>query len=183
LAIDIPLHTKLSYSFKGQLEPFPSQVFAFIVSFLSFCSRPFVPDYYSNFIHLVVEESDAIVSTAWSSHWFHCPFLDDTLRVESSSPSTSSHFQIFANQLPTALQSIIMSAWGTGDMAAALPDATTEQPAIEQSSEAPAAEKKADPQAYGWAAPTKYDYETFNKTNKELEEAQASAQPTENQAE
>ncbi|KAH8776950.1 P-loop containing nucleoside triphosphate hydrolase protein [Hyaloscypha finlandica] len=76
-----------------------------------------------------------------------------------------------------------MSAWGTGDMAAALPDATTEQPAIEQGSEAPAAEKKADPQAYGWAAPTKYDYETFNKTNKELEEAQASVQPTENQAE
>lgn len=76
-----------------------------------------------------------------------------------------------------------MSAWGTGDMAAALPDATNEQPAIEQGSEAPAVEKKADPQAYGWVAPTKYDYETFNKTNKELEEAQASAQSTENQAE
>jgi ATP-dependent RNA helicase DDX3X len=74
-----------------------------------------------------------------------------------------------------------MTAWGTGDMVAALPDATVEQPAVEQA-DAPAAEKK-DPQAYGWVAPTKYDYETFNKTNKELEEsreAQASAESAEN---
>jgi ATP-dependent RNA helicase DDX3X len=77
-----------------------------------------------------------------------------------------------------------MSAWGTGDMAAALSNVTVEQPAIEQSPEAPAA-GKVDPQAYGWVAPTKYDYETFNKTNKELEEAQAkaSAESAENQAE
>jgi ATP-dependent RNA helicase DDX3X len=66
-----------------------------------------------------------------------------------------------------------MSAWGTGDMAAALPDAAVEQPAVEQASDAPATEKK-DPQAYGWVAPTKYDYETFNKTNKELEESRES---------
>ncbi|KAE9370611.1 DEAD-domain-containing protein [Stipitochalara longipes BDJ] len=72
-----------------------------------------------------------------------------------------------------------MSAWGIGDMAAALPD---NQPAVEQGSEAPATEKK-DPQAYGWVAPTKYDYETFNKTTKELEEAQASAEVPENPAE
>lgn len=72
-----------------------------------------------------------------------------------------------------------MSAWDTGDMAAALPDAA---PPVEQGSEAPATEKK-DPQAYGWVAPTKYDYETFNKTNKELEEAQAAAAPEEHEAE
>ncbi|KAN0106257.1 DEAD domain containing protein [Hyaloscypha variabilis] len=72
-----------------------------------------------------------------------------------------------------------MSAWGTGDMAAALPDGA---PPAEHGSEAPATEKK-DPQAYGWVAPTKYDYETFNKTTKELEEAQASAEVPENPAE
>jgi len=72
-----------------------------------------------------------------------------------------------------------MSAWGTGDMAAALPDGPAP---LEQGSEAPAIEKK-DPQAYGWVPPTKYDYETFNKTNKELEEAQASAEVPEDQAE
>jgi ATP-dependent RNA helicase DDX3X len=73
-----------------------------------------------------------------------------------------------------------MSAWGTGDMAAALPDAAVEQPA-EQVTDAPAAETK-DPQAYGWVAPTKYDYETFNKTNKELEETRE-VESGENQAE
>jgi ATP-dependent RNA helicase DDX3X len=60
-------------------------------------------------------------------------------------------------------------------MAAALPDATVEQPAVEQASEAPAAEKQ-DPQA--WVEPMKYDYATFNKTNKELEESRE-AQPAE----
>jgi hypothetical protein len=104
---------------------------------------------------------------------------DASRLVYSYSPL--SYFNFFANHLSRALQSIIMSAWGTGDMAAALPDANVEQPAGEQGSEAPAT--KMDPQAYGWVAPTKYDYETFNKTNKELEEAQASAEAAENQAE
>lgn len=63
-----------------------------------------------------------------------------------------------------------MAAWGTGDMAAALPDATVEQPAVKQASYAPAAEKQ-DPQAHGWVEPMKYDYERFNKTNKQLEES------------
>jgi ATP-dependent RNA helicase DDX3X len=70
-----------------------------------------------------------------------------------------------------------MAAWGTSDIAAALPDTTVEQTAVEQASEAPAAEKQ-DPQAHGWVEPMKYDYETFNKTNKELEESRE-AQPAE----
>ncbi len=70
-----------------------------------------------------------------------------------------------------------MAAWGTGDMTAALPDATVEKPAIEQASEAPTAEKQ-DPQAHGWVEPMKYDYVTFNKTNRELEESRE-AQPAE----
>lgn len=74
-----------------------------------------------------------------------------------------------------------MAAWGTGDMAAALPDPAIEQPTVE-GPEAPATEKM-DPQAYGWVAPTKYDYETFNKTAKELAEAQPLGEAGENQAE
>lgn len=66
-------------------------------------------------------------------------------------------------------------------MAAALPGPANEQPAVE-GSEAPAGEKK-DPQAYGWVAPTKYDYETFNKTNKELAEGPPAGEFGEAQAE
>lgn len=116
----------------------------------------------------------------WDSVMISPPFLTEMRHDVSTSPL--SHFWIFANYLSTALQSTIMSAWATGDMAAALPDATVEQPAVEQGPEAPAAEKK-DPQAYGWVAPVKYDYDTFNKSNKELEEARASAESSENQAE
>jgi ATP-dependent RNA helicase DDX3X len=73
-----------------------------------------------------------------------------------------------------------MSTWGTGDMAAALSDATAEQPAVEQTPDTPAAEKK-NPQEYGWVATTKYDYATYNKTTKELAEAQASTEDLEGQ--
>jgi ATP-dependent RNA helicase DDX3X len=73
-----------------------------------------------------------------------------------------------------------MSAWGTGEMAAALPDATAEQAAVEQTPDAPAAEKK-NPQEYGWVATTKYDYATYNKSTKELAEAQASTEGVEGQ--
>ncbi len=65
-------------------------------------------------------------------------------------------------------------------MAEALPDTTAEQTAVEQTPDAPAAEKK-NPQEYGWVATTKYDYETYNKSTKELAEAQASTENVEGQ--
>lgn len=55
-------------------------------------------------------------------------------------------------------------------MSAALPDST---PAV---AEAPPADAPKNPQAYGWVAKTSYDYDTYNKSSKELAEAQTSAE-------
>lgn len=58
-----------------------------------------------------------------------------------------------------------MSAWETGDMAAALPD-TTETPDV-------VAVERKNPQEAGWVVAKKYDYETYNKSTKEQAEARA----------
>ncbi|KAH7317202.1 P-loop containing nucleoside triphosphate hydrolase protein [Rhexocercosporidium sp. MPI-PUGE-AT-0058] len=63
-----------------------------------------------------------------------------------------------------------MADWNTAEMSAALPDQTSEGVDVA----APAAAPMKNPQEYGWVAPVKYDYETYNKTTKELAEAQAS---------
>ncbi|KAL2065460.1 hypothetical protein VTL71DRAFT_3130 [Oculimacula yallundae] len=61
-----------------------------------------------------------------------------------------------------------MSAWETNNMSAALPDQAPE-------AAAPAAATHKNPQEYGWVEPTKYDYETYNKSTKEMADAQASS--------
>lgn len=58
-----------------------------------------------------------------------------------------------------------MSAFETGDMAAALP-VTAETPDI-------VAVERKKPQEAGWVAAKKYDYETYNKSTKEQAEARA----------
>ncbi|KAM0173584.1 hypothetical protein ACHAPF_006639 [Botrytis cinerea] len=58
-----------------------------------------------------------------------------------------------------------MSAWETGDMAAALPD-TTETPDV-------VTLERKNPQEAGWVVAKKYDYETYNKSTKEQAEARA----------
>lgn len=60
-----------------------------------------------------------------------------------------------------------MSAWGTGDMAAALPGAT-------ETPDAAVVERK-NPQEAGWVVAKKYDYETYNKSTKEQAEARVTA--------
>lgn len=64
-----------------------------------------------------------------------------------------------------------MAAWGTEDMAAALPA----QPATDVNVAAPTSDFK-NPQEHGWVPKANYDYDTYNKSSKELAEAQASAQ-------
>jgi len=62
-----------------------------------------------------------------------------------------------------------MSTWDTADMASALPPANADAaPAV------PGADFK-NPQEHGWVAKTNYDYETYNKSTKELAEVQTSA--------
>ncbi|KAJ8070368.1 hypothetical protein OCU04_000746 [Sclerotinia nivalis] len=60
-----------------------------------------------------------------------------------------------------------MSAWDTGDVAAALPDAT-ETPDV-------AVVERKNPQEAGWVVAKKYDYETYNKSTKEQAEAREAA--------
>jgi ATP-dependent RNA helicase DDX3X len=71
-------------------------------------------------------------------------------------------------------QSVIMSGWGMPEVAAALPEVA---PAAEstdiQSSEL--AETAKNPQEHGWVQKTGYDYNTYNKSTKELAEAAATA--------
>ena len=63
-----------------------------------------------------------------------------------------------------------MSAWGTGDVAAALPDANTDlAPAAPA---APAATTK-NPQDHGWVPKVNYAYDIYNKSGKEAAEALA----------
>lgn len=80
-----------------------------------------------------------------------------------------------------------MSAWGTSELASALPQ-------VMQSIESDPAPRpapgqtdggKADPQKHGWVDKTSYDYASFNKSSKELLDDRAAAaeagvlQPTE----
>lgn len=60
-----------------------------------------------------------------------------------------------------------MSAWNTADVAAALP-------VTDEATPAPATERK-NPQEHGWVQKTGYDYETYNKSTKELSQARAAA--------
>jgi ATP-dependent RNA helicase DDX3X len=60
-----------------------------------------------------------------------------------------------------------MTDWGTTDLATALPDNAA--PSIEVTDATP----KVDPQAHGWVERTAYDYTAYNKSGKELQNAQA----------
>jgi ATP-dependent RNA helicase DDX3X len=60
-----------------------------------------------------------------------------------------------------------MATWGTQDLAAALP---VTDPAVAPAT--PVTEGP-NPQEYGWAKAEGYDYSTYNKSNKELADAQA----------
>lgn len=69
-----------------------------------------------------------------------------------------------------------MSNWETKDLAEALPATEKSQngegsAAVPDASSAP--EKKMNPQAAGWVPKTEYDYDTYNKSTKELFESQA----------
>lgn len=61
-----------------------------------------------------------------------------------------------------------MADWGTTDLAAALPDDAAAP--VETTDAAP----KVDPQSHGWVERTAYDYTNYNKSGKELQDAQAS---------
>ncbi|KAH7386166.1 P-loop containing nucleoside triphosphate hydrolase protein [Cadophora sp. MPI-SDFR-AT-0126] len=62
-----------------------------------------------------------------------------------------------------------MADWGTAEMQAALQDQTSEGAAAATPAVAPVK----NPQEYGWVEPTKYNYELYTKSSKELAEAQA----------
>lgn len=63
-----------------------------------------------------------------------------------------------------------MAAWGTGDMAAALPDS-----ASQAGDDAGAMVERKNPQEAGWVKKQSYNYEIYNKSSKELADAQAEA--------
>lgn len=81
-----------------------------------------------------------------------------------------------------------MAAWGTDDMAAALPDPSTQvNPASQEPApNEPAADgPKINPQDVGWVPKQAYDYATYSKSNKELQEIHQAqpAAPLENNEE
>jgi len=53
-----------------------------------------------------------------------------------------------------------MSGWGTQEMAAALPEITDAAPGEGEVSK--------NPREHGWVEKSSYDYETYNKSNKEI---------------
>lgn len=70
-----------------------------------------------------------------------------------------------------------MAAWETEDMSAALPDPSTPVQSVSGAPQqapagAPADAPKVNPQDAGWGQKQNYDYETYNKSNKELQEIQ-----------
>ena len=70
-----------------------------------------------------------------------------------------------------------MATWDTGEMSAALPDPTQVNPAQESAPQEPATDApKINPQSNGWVQKQAYDYATYTKSNKELQESQQ-AQP------
>jgi ATP-dependent RNA helicase DDX3X len=70
-----------------------------------------------------------------------------------------------------------MAGWGTDAMAAALP--TTEEAAATFES---APEVRKNPQEAGWVAKQSYDYDTYNKSSKELMDAGATGSGLESRA-
>ena len=70
-----------------------------------------------------------------------------------------------------------MAGWGMDDMAAALPS-TQEAAAIAKSTP----EVRKNPQEAGWVAKQSYDYDTYNKSSKELLEAGATGSGSESRA-
>jgi ATP-dependent RNA helicase DDX3X len=62
-----------------------------------------------------------------------------------------------------------MSGWGTQDLAAALPK-------VQEETQVEAAK---NPREHGWVEKTSYDYETYNKTGKELKDEAAASAPVE----
>lgn len=81
-----------------------------------------------------------------------------------------------------------MTAWETGDVAAALPDATEtlDVAAVERKNPQEAglvAVERKNPQEAGWVAAKKYDYDTYNKSTKEQAEAREAAGQNDAEAE
>lgn len=68
-----------------------------------------------------------------------------------------------------------MSAFGTGDMATALPDAVPNTVPDATAGDGGDGGEKKDPQAHGWVPALNYDYATYNKSTKELADAQLPA--------
>ncbi|PQE03534.1 hypothetical protein CJF31_00012079 [Rutstroemia sp. NJR-2017a BVV2] len=64
----------------------------------------------------------------------------------------------------------IMAAWGTEDMAAALPDS-----ASQAGDDAVSTVERKNPQEAGWVKKQSYNYDVYNKSSKELADAQAEA--------
>ena len=63
-----------------------------------------------------------------------------------------------------------MAAWGTEDMAAALPDS-----ASQAGDDAVSTVERKNPQEAGWVKKQSYNYDVYNKSSKELADAQAEA--------
>jgi hypothetical protein len=83
--------------------------------------------------------------------------------------TSTSHIDLFSSFTD---RSIIMSGWGMPEVAAALPEvAAAAESSVLQSSEP--AETAKNPQEHGWVQKTGYDYNTYNKSTKELADAAA----------
>lgn len=68
-----------------------------------------------------------------------------------------------------------MADWGTKDMATALPEVATNPNPNPTRDASTQNTEKVNPQEYGWVKKVSYDYETYNKTNKEIHEANEAA--------
>jgi ATP-dependent RNA helicase DDX3X len=66
-----------------------------------------------------------------------------------------------------------MAAWGTEDMAAALPDS-----ASQTGDDAVSTVERKNPQEVGWVKKQSYNYDVYNKSSKELADTQAKTTAT-----
>jgi ATP-dependent RNA helicase DDX3X len=75
-----------------------------------------------------------------------------------------------------------MSGWGMPEVAAALPEVAQPTKAPVEPEQVGETEMEAAAQAHGWVTKTSYDYETYNMSSKELQDARKAALAAEAEA-